>query len=101
AVKALKDTVTKEIESSLKSQTSDLKTVYSSGLAFRDPESSAKPDDPAQSFKVSLTGSVKTVAIKQGDLHGLIKGFVEKTGEFTVFPDKLSITFDKVKFNEA
>ena len=68
---------------------------------IKEPESTAKIDEAADSFTMAVSGSIKTVGFKEDDLKGLIKQFIEKTKNLTVVPEKLTLGYDNITFNEV
>ena len=101
AKQTLTDQVTKDVEDSLKTQTAGLKVINSSAIKLKEPESTAKIDEAADSFTMAVSGSIKTVGFKEDDLKGLIKQFIEKTKNLTVVPEKLTLGYDNITFNEV
>ncbi len=101
AKQTLSDQVTKDVGNSLKTQTSGLKVVNSSAVKLKEPESTAKIDEAADSFMMAVSGSIKTVGFKEDDLKGLIKQYIDKTQNLTAIPEKLTISYDNIAFDEA
>ena len=101
ALEVLKGHLEKEIEDSLKAQAAGLKTINSMAVKMSPPESTARMDEAAESFTVSLKGSLKTVAFKESDLIGLAKQHVETTRNLTVVPEKLVLDYKSVNFKET
>lgn len=101
AKQTLSDQVTKDIEDSLKTQTSGLKVINSSTIKLKEPESTAKVDEAADSFMMAVSGSIKTVGFKEDDLKGLIKQYVDKTKNLIVLPEKLTISYNNIIFDEG
>ncbi len=99
AKQALSDQVRKELEESLKTQLSGLKSIYPSAIQLKEPESTARIDEAADEFMMAVSGSIKTVGFKEEDLKGLIKQFVDKTKNLTVIPDKLTISYSDITFD--
>jgi len=97
----LKDKLQKEIDDALKAQATGLRIISTSNISIGDPESSATVDEAADTFNVSLKGSVKTIGIKDQDLNELIKKYVLKTKGLTVLPDNLDISFINPKFDDV
>ncbi len=101
AQKTLSSQVTKDVEDSLKIQTSGLKVVNSSAIKLKEPESTAKVDEAADSFMMTVSGSIKTIGFKEDDLKGLIIQYVDKAKNLTVIPEKLTISYNNMTFDEA
>jgi len=89
-----------EIENGLKAQSANLRVITSEAIATKDPISSAQIDEAADTFTMSLSGSVKTIAFKENDLNELVKKLIEKKGDIIVFPEKLEKTYTNIKFDE-
>ena len=100
AKQTLSDQVTKDVGDSLKTQTSGLKVVNSSAIKLKEPESTAKIDEAADSFMMAVSGAIKTVGFKEDDLKGLIKQYVDKTQNLTAIPEKLTLSYDNIIFDE-
>ena len=101
AKQTLLDQVTKDVGDSLKTQTAGLKIINASAIKLKDPESTAKVDEAADSFMVSVNGSIKTVGFKEDDLRSLIKQYIDKTQNLTTIPEKLTISYTNVVFDET
>ena len=101
AKQTLSDQVTRDVEDSLKTQTSGLKVIDASAVKLKEPESTAKIDEAADEFMMSVSGSIKTVGFKEDDLKGLIKQYIDKTKNLIAIPEKLTISYDNITFDEA
>lgn len=101
AKEALQAQLQKNIDDGLKLQTAGLKTIDKLSIKIGQPESSAKIDEAAESFTMSLKGSLKTIGFKQPDLDGLVKQHVEKTRNLDVIPDKLRLSYKSINFKDA
>ena len=101
ARQSLSDQVTKDVESSLKSQISGLKVINASAVKLKEPESTAKVDEAADNFMMAVSGSIKTIGFKEDDLKGLIKQFIDKTKNLTAIPEKLTTSYDNITFDET
>lgn len=101
AKQILSGQVTKDVEDSLKTQASRLKVINSSAIKFKELESTAKMDEAADSFTMTVSGSIKTVGFKEDDSKSLIKQHIDKIKGLTVIPEKLTISYDNITFDEA
>ncbi len=101
AKQTLTDQVTKDVGDSFKAQTAGLKVIDASAIKIKDPESTAKTDEAADSFMMSVSGSIKTVGFKEDDLKGLIKEYIDKTKNLTVITEKLTINYNNIIFDET
>lgn len=101
AKQTLSDQVIKDINDSLKTQTAGLKITNASAIKLKDPESTAKTDEAADSFTMSVNGSIKTVGFKEDDIKTLTKQYVEKNRGLIAIPEKLSISYDNITLDES
>ena len=101
AKQTLSDQVTKDIQDSLKTQTSGLKVINASAIKLKEPESTAKIDEVADEFMMAVSGAIKTVGFKEDDLKDLIKQYIDKTKNLIAIPEKLTISYGNIVFNEA
>lgn len=101
AKEALQDQLRKEIEDGLKHQIAGLKTIENLSIKFGAPESSAQIDEAAESFTMSIQGSLKTIGFKEEDLFGLIKQHVDETRGMTVLPEQLELNYKSINFKTA
>ncbi|MBI2068652.1 MAG: hypothetical protein HYT67_00890 [Candidatus Yanofskybacteria bacterium] len=101
AKETLQAQLQKDIDEGLKLQTAGLKTIDKLSVKIGQPESSAKIDEAADSFTMSLKGSLKTIGFNQPDLDGLVKQHVEKTRNLEVIPDKLQLSYKSINFKDA
>ena len=101
AKQTLSDQVTKDVEDSLKTQVSGLKVINSSSVQLKAPESTAKVDEAADSFNMSIGGSIKTIGFKEDDLMGLIKQYIDKNQNLIVIPEKLTLSYDNLTFDDT
>ncbi len=101
AKETLQAQLQKDIDEGLKLQTAGLKTIDKLSVKIGLPESSAKIDEAADSFTMSIKGSLKTVGFKQPDLDGLVKQHVAKTRNLDVIPDKLQLSYKSINFKDA
>ena len=101
AKQTLSDQVKKDVENSLKNQTSGLKLINASAVNIKESESTAKIDEVADNFTMTVSGSIKTVGFKEDDLKDLIKQFIDKTQNLNVIPEKLTINYDNMAHDET
>ena len=101
AKETLQAQLQKDIDEGLKLQTAGLKTIDKLSVKIGQPESSAKIDEAADSFTMSLKGSLKTIGFNQPDLDGLVKQHVEKTRNLDVVTDKLQLSYKSINFKDA
>ena len=86
-------------EEALANEASDLKIINAAAVKVDGSESSAKSDEAAENFTMTVSASVKTVGFRQDDLNKLIKQYAEKNGDIIVLPEKLTVSFDKVSLS--
>ena len=101
ARQTLSDQVTKAVEDSLKTQISGLKVINASAIQLKAPKSTAQIDEAADSFTMEIGGSIKTIGFKEDDLKGLIKLYVDKAKNLTAIPEKLTITYEGISFDDT
>lgn len=101
AQQTLSDQIIKAVEESIKTQTSGLKVINDFSVQLKEPESTAKIDEAADSFMMAVSGSIKIIGFKDDDLKDLIKKHVDKTKNLTVIPEKLTINYSNVTFDDA
>lgn len=90
-----------ELDSALKSQGSQFKVINTGGVVFGDPDSSAKPDDAASEFTMTINGSIKAIGIKEDDLYKLINEYTQKNKNLEIVPEKIDITYENIKLSDA
>ena len=101
AKQTLSNQVTKDIQDSLKAQTSGLKVLNASAIKLKEPESTAKVDEAANEFMMAVSAAIKTVGFKEDDLKGLIRQYIDKTKNLTAIPEKLSTSYDNIILDET
>lgn len=101
AKEALLNQLKKNVDDALKAQTAGLKTIDSLSIKIGEPESSAKVDEAAESFTMSIQGSLKTIGFKESDLRGLIKQNINNNRNLDVLPDKLQLSYRSINFRDA
>lgn len=101
AKQALSDQAIKAVEDSLNTQASGLKIVNASAIKLIGPESTAKIDEAADSFTMTMRGSIKTIGFKEDDLKSLIQQYIDKTQNLTIVPEKLTINYSNIVFDET
>ncbi len=93
--------LTEELNNAIKTQASQLKIIDASGIVFGDPISSAEPDDAASEFSMTITGSIKTVGIKEENLYELINDYSQKNRKLKILPEKVELSYDKISLNDS
>jgi len=101
AKETLLDQLKKNIDDTLKAQTAGLKTIDSLSIKIGEPESSAKVDEAADNFTMSIQGLLKTIGFKESDLLGLIKQNIDKNRNLYVIPEKLQLNYRSVNFRDT
>src|SRR3989338_1852662 len=101
AKQTLSDQLKKDVEDSLKNQTSGLKVINASAVKLKEPESTVKIDEVADNFTMTISGSIKTVGFKEDDMRDLVKQFIDKTQNLIVIPEKLTISYDNMIVDEV
>ena len=100
AKEALSNQLSKELNDDIKAQAAQFKIIDSAfSIVFKDPISTANPDDAAQNFDMTISASIKTIGFKESDIEDVINSNVQKNGNFMVLPEKLDISFNKARIN--
>ena len=89
------------IQDELKTQISGLKIINDNQVIVGNPVSTSPVDAKTATFKVSLSGSLKTVGFKESDLYVLITQYVDAEKNMMILPDKLVLTYDKAKWDDT
>lgn len=90
--------VKSQIKSALETQGAALTVLNADAPAMGALESTARPDDAADSVTVTATGTLKTVGFRQADLFDLIQRVILKKERLTVIPETLTLTYTDVNF---
>ena len=101
AKQTLTSQLTTNIQDELKTQISGLKIINDSQVIVGNPVSTSPVDAKTATFKVSLSGSLKTVGFKESDLYVLITQYVDAEKNMMILPDKLVLTYDKAKWDDT
>ena len=101
AKEALRNQLKKDIDDALKTQTAGLKVMDGTLVKIGEPESSAKVDEAADNFSVSIHGSLKIIGFKESDLLGLIKQNIDKNRDLYVISENLQLDYGSVNFKDA
>ena len=96
AKEQLSSKVKSEINESLKLQSAGLELFPNFGSKIDSVESTAKADDAADKFTMTISSSIVTVGFKKDDLVSLISQYIEKTSGLMVVPDKLELTYKDI-----
>lgn len=89
----LTEKVKNEIAEALKAQSAGLELVTVIEPKIDSVESTAKMDDAAETFTMTVKGSIATIGYKKDDLLSLISQYVDKTNDLMVVSDKLEISY--------
>lgn len=89
----LTEKIQKDIQDSLKTQSAGLELVTGLESKIDSVESTAKTDDAADMFTMTLKGSIITVGYKKEDLMTLIDDHIKKTTGLMVVPHKLELSY--------
>jgi hypothetical protein len=101
AKQTLTTQVTASVQDELKTQISGLKIINDSQVVIGNPVSTSPADAKTTTFKVSLSGSLKTIGFKESDLNTLIAQYVDSQKNMTILPDKLVLTFDRATWDDT
>ncbi len=89
------------VQEALAAEASGLQTVASSSFVLSRLDASAQPDQAADIFTVSASGTLKTMGFRKEDLHALITEYVRKYYDVTVLPDRLSLSYLSARLDES
>jgi len=92
--------LTTNIQDELKAQIDGLKIINNSQVVIDSPVSTSLADAKATTFKVNLSGSLKTVGFKESDLNTLISQYVDIQKNVTVLPEKLTLVYEDIIWND-
>jgi len=93
--------LTTNIQDELKAQINGLKIINDSQITIGNPVSTSPADAKATTFKVNLSGSLKTVGFKESDLNALIAQHVDSQKNMTTLSDKLVLAYDNAKWDDT
>ena len=100
-----KDLLTVQLKQAIsdetKAQTTGLKVLNDADVTIDAPISTAVVDDAADTFTMTLNGTLKTAGFKETDLQGLIAGYVNNKYNLDIVAEKLTVTYSNVKFDTA
>ena len=93
--------VKNEINESLKSQSASLELPPGIETKIDSAESTAGIDDAADTFTVTVEGSIVTIGYKKEDLMALVTQYVDRTKDLMAVPEKLELSYTDVAINSA
>lgn len=93
--------VKNEISEVIKTQSAGLEIFSNIEPGIDSVESTAEIDDAADTFTITVKGSIITIGYKKEDLMALIADYVEKTNGLMIVPDKLELSYKNVALNQA
>ena len=89
----LTEKIKKDIQEALKTQSAGLELITDLEPKIDSVESTAKIDDAADMFTMTVNSSIITLGYKKEDLMKLIADHVEKTTGLMIVPDKLELSY--------
>lgn len=98
---ALTDELKQAINDEAKAETEGLKVLSDSSIAIDPPQSTAQVDDAADTFTMTLSGTLKTAGFKETDLQQLISAYTDGKYHLDIVPDKLTVNYSNVNFDSA
>lgn len=101
AVTAVKIQLQREIQGELKSQSGGLVVPDTAAPQAVEIDSSAKPDEAAETFSVTAQGTLKAVGFKREDLDRLMRGYVERNYGLDTVPERLQVEIKNASYSEA
>lgn len=100
-----KETLTTQLSASiqdeLKAQIDGLKVINDNQILVGNPVSTSPADAKTSTFKVTLSGSLKTIGFRESDLNTLITQYVETQKDMIVIPEKLTLTYQDINWDES
>jgi len=93
ALKEITQELENEINSVLTNQTKNLELPFIPNIEIADIVSSAKIDEAAEEFTITISGTVRTAGFKKDDLFKLVQQIIEEKNQRTVVEDKIVIEF--------
>src|SRR3989338_2420144 len=100
AKKKIEERIVAEAQQELKAQASGLKILESLLPVVNSVTPSAQVDEATDSFTVSGVATLRTVGFKESDLDGLLVQYIQGIDDVSVFPDKLNLKFQDIKFDD-
>lgn len=85
--------IQKDLGEALKTQSAGLELITGLEPKIDSVESTAKIDEAADMFTMTVNGSIITVGYKKEDLMTLIADHIEKTTGLMIVPDKLELSY--------
>ena len=101
AKQTLTTQLTANIQDELKSQISGLKIINDSQVVIGSPVSTSPADAKTTTFKVNLSGSLKTVGFKEADIQALVAQYVDTQKNMIILPDKLVLDYGNERWDDA
>ncbi len=84
-----------------KSQTEGLKVVNDADIVIDAPTSTASVDDAADTFTMTLGGTLKTAGFKESDLQKLLAAYVNSKYQLDIVFEKLKLDYSSTTFDDA
>src|SRR3989344_4711823 len=100
AKKKIEEKIVAEAQQDLKTQASGLRILESLLPIVNNIVSSAQIDEATDFFTVSGVATLRTVGFKESDLDGLLVQYIQGIDDVSVFPDKLNLKFQDIKFDD-
>lgn len=89
---------TEKIQTAFAQQAADFMMLDEITPTITGIESTANPDDAAETFTVTATATLRTVAFRKNNLHELITQAVMKKERLTVLADTLELAYEDIAF---
>ncbi len=100
-----KDLLTVQLKQAIadeaKAQTEGLKVVEGAGVSIEAPTTTASVDDAADTFSMTLTGTLKTAGFKESDLTQLLASYVNSKYQLDIVPEKLKLNYTNTTFDDT
>ncbi len=98
---ALTEQVKAAVAQELGASIAGLKVINDSKVNVDSVKSTAQIDDAADTFTMTLTGSLKTVGFKESDAKEMLNQYELARNGMTIVPEKISIDYQNIQFDTA
>jgi len=95
----LTEKVNNDVSESLSAQSAGLELLTNIESKIDSVESTAKVDDAAEKFTMTVNGSITTVGFRKEDLLSLISNHIDRTSDLMLVPDKLELSYKDAVIN--
>ena len=93
--------VKNDVREALKSQSAGLELITGIEPKIDPIDSTAGIDDAADTFTMTVSGSMVTVGFKKDDMMSLLSQYIDRTSGWMVVPEKLELTYKNAVLNSV